>query len=77
MNPDYKYLDKSQEIFFKIEESHKIEIIFNLHNTIFRYHTPEDTKEINLKVTDKNELIISEVITLLTLTGHKINYFLR
>lgn len=77
MNPNYKYLDTSQEIFFKIEESHKIEIIFNLHNTIFRYHTPEDTKEINLKVTDKNDLIISEVITLLTLTGHEINYFLR
>ena len=72
-----KYQDQTQEIFFQIEDSNQIDIIFSLHKTFIRYLTPETTKEIFLKVNHENDIIISELITLLTLTGHKINYFIR
>lgn len=72
-----KYQDQTQEIFFQIEESHLIEIIFSLHKTIIRYFTPESSKEIFLKVSNENDIILSELITLLTLSNHKINYFLK
>lgn len=72
-----KYKDQTQEIFFQIENSNQIDIIFSLHKTFIRYLTPEETKEIHLKVSNENDIILSELITLLTVTKHKINYFIR